>query len=49
MIEVINSPIFWICFYAASDIIGLSPLKSNSVVELVLAAIRSMKPSGMRK
>lgn len=49
MIEVINSPIFWICFYAASEIIALTPLKSNSVVELVLAAIRSMKPSGLKK
>ncbi len=41
---VIHSPITWIIVGAASEIIGLSPLKSNSVVQLLMSAIRSLQP-----
>ncbi len=40
---VIESPIFWIVVAAASEIIALTPLKSNSVVELVLNVLDALK------
>jgi hypothetical protein len=42
---VFESAIFWIVIAAASEIIALTPLKSNSVVQLILNAIESIKPS----
>lgn len=44
MEDILASPITWIVIAALSEIIGLSPLKDNSVVQLVLRAINSMKP-----
>ena len=44
MEEILASPITWIIIAAASEIIALTPLKSNSVVQLLLSAIRSIKP-----
>ena len=41
---ILESAIFWIIIAAASEIIALTPLKSNSVVQLVLSAIESLKP-----
>ena len=41
---VFESAIFWIIIAAASEIIALTPLKSNSVVQLVLSALNSIKP-----
>ena len=41
---IIESPIFWIIVAAASEIIALTPLKSNSVIQLVLQAIEAIKP-----
>ena len=41
---IISSPITWIVIGAASEIIALSPLKSNSVVQLLMSAIRSLQP-----
>ena len=41
---ILNSPITWIIIGAASEIIALSPLKSNSVVQLLMSAIRSLQP-----
>jgi len=41
---VFESAIFWIIIAAASEIIALTPLKSNSVVQLVLNALNSIKP-----
>ena len=42
---ILESAIFWIVIAAASEIIALTPLKSNSVVQLILNAIESVKPS----
>mgnify|MGYP003323100979 FL=1 len=42
---VFESAIFWIIIAAASEIIALTPLKSNSVVQLILNAIESIKPT----
>ena len=41
---IIDSPIFWIVVAAASEIIALSPYRSNSIVQLVLTALNSIKP-----
>ena len=40
---ILESAVFWIILAAASEIIALSPLKDNSVIQLVLHAIKSMK------
>ena len=42
--DILESAIFWIVLAAASEIIALTPLKSNSMIQLVLSAINSMKP-----
>jgi len=41
--EILSSPITWIIVAAASEIIALSPLRDNSVIQLVLHALRSLK------
>jgi len=42
--EFINHPAFWIVLAAASELIALSPLKSNSIIQLVLQALYAIKP-----
>ena len=42
---VLESAIFWIEIAAASEIIALSPLKDNSIIQLVFHAIESLKPA----
>ena len=41
---ILESAIFWIALAAASEIIALTPLKSNSVIQLVITALESIKP-----
>jgi hypothetical protein len=41
---ILESAIFWIVVAAASEIIALTPLKSNSVIQLVLSTLKSVKP-----
>jgi hypothetical protein len=45
---IFESAIFWIVVAAASEIIALTPLRSNSVIQLVLQALRSIKPSSKK-
>ena len=40
---ILASPITWIVIAAASEIIALSPLRDNSVIQLVFHALRSLK------
>jgi len=42
--DFLQEPWFWVLIGAASEIIGMSPLKSNSVVQLLLQAVKSLKP-----
>jgi hypothetical protein len=42
--DFLSHPAFWIVLAAVSELIGLSPLKSNSVIQLVLRALYSIKP-----
>tara|TARA_R100001443_G_scaffold744_12_gene3019 strand:- start:616 stop:756 length:141 start_codon:yes stop_codon:yes gene_type:complete len=40
---ILESAAFWIILAAASEIIAISPLKDNSIIQVVLTAIRSLK------
>lgn len=40
---ILASPITWIIVAAASEIIALSPLRDNSLIQLVFHALRSLK------
>ena len=42
---IFESAIFWIVVAAASEIIALTPLKSNSVIQLIIQALNSIKPA----
>jgi hypothetical protein len=44
-VEFLNHPAFWIVLAAASELIALSPLKSNSIVQLVFQALYALKPA----
>jgi hypothetical protein len=45
MQDLLSNPITWIVVAALSEIIALSPLKENSVVQLILKAVLNLKPS----
>jgi hypothetical protein len=49
MQDVLSSPITWIIIAAASEIIGMSKYKDNSVVELILRALLNLKPKTLKK
>ena len=40
---IFESAIFWIVVAAASEIIALTPYKDNSIIELVLHALKTIK------
>ena len=41
--DFLNHPAFWIVVAAASELIALSPLKSNSIVQLVFQILNLIK------
>jgi len=41
--EILSHPAFWIVVAAASELIAMSPLKDNSIIQLVFHALRSIK------
>lgn len=43
-LEFLSTAQFWIIVAAVSELIALSPLKSNSIVQLVLQALYAIKP-----
>jgi hypothetical protein len=43
-VEFLSHPAFWIVLAAVSELIGMSALKSNSIVQLVLQALFALKP-----
>jgi hypothetical protein len=45
MHDILANPITWIIVAAASEIIALSPLKDNSIIQLVFKAVLQLKPS----
>jgi hypothetical protein len=42
--EFISHPAFWVVLAAVSELIGMSKLKSNSIIQLVLQALYAIKP-----
>ena len=44
MHDILANPITWIVVAAVSEIIALTPLRSNSIIELVLKALLQPKP-----
>ena len=45
MEDILSNPITWIIIAAASEIIALSPLKDNSIVQIILRSVLKLKPS----
>jgi len=43
IMAILESAIFWIVIAALSEIIALSPLKDNSVIQLVLRVLGGLK------
>jgi len=41
---VLESAAFWIIVAALSEIIALSPYKDNSIIQMVLTAVNTIKP-----
>jgi hypothetical protein len=41
--DFVHHPAFWIVVAAASELIALSPLKDNSIIQLVFHALRAIK------
>ena len=46
---ILESAAFWIIVAAVSEIIALSPLKDNSIIQMVLHAINSLKKTDEKK
>jgi hypothetical protein len=44
-VDFLNHPATWIVLAAASELIALSPLKSNSVVQLIFQALYAIRPA----
>ena len=40
---ILESAAFWIILAAASELIALSPLKDNSIIQLVIHTLKSLK------
>jgi hypothetical protein len=42
-VDFLNHPAFWVCVAAASELIALSPVKSNSILQLVFQILNLLK------
>ena len=42
--DFFSHPAFWVVLAAASELIGMSKLKSNSIIQLVIQALYAIKP-----
>ena len=40
---ILESAAFWIVIAAASELIALSPLKDNSIIQLILHTLKALK------
>jgi len=45
----LESAAFWVIVALASELIALSPLKDNSIIQMVLHAINSLKKTDEKK
>ena len=41
--DFLHRPEFWIVIAAASELIALSPLRDNSIIQLIFHVLRSIK------
>jgi len=41
--EILASPITWIVIAAASEVIALSPMRDNSLIQVIFHALRALK------
>ena len=48
MADLLQNPVFWVIVTAASEIIGMSKLKDNSIIEVVLHALMALKPKRVK-
>ena len=44
MEDILSSPVTWIIVAALSELIALSPLKDNSIAQLLLHSVNKLKP-----
>lgn len=44
MHDIIANPVTWIIIAAISEIIGVSKLKDNSIIQIILRAVMQLKP-----
>ena len=49
MEDFLSSPITWIVVYAASEIVGESKLKSNSIIRLIFQVLMQLKPKSVKE
>jgi hypothetical protein len=42
-VDFLHHPAFWIVVAAASELIGMSKLKDNSIIQLVFHILRTLK------
>jgi hypothetical protein len=42
-VEFLSHPAFWVVILAAEELVAYSPLKSNSIVQLVFQILRTLK------
>ena len=42
-VDFLSHPAFWIVVAAASELIGMSPLKGNSIVQLVFQVLNLLR------
>jgi hypothetical protein len=40
---ILESAAFWIILAAVSELIAISPLKDNSIIQLVLSTVKGLK------
>ena len=43
VVDFLSHPAFWIVVAAASELVALSPLKSNSIVQLVFQVLNLLR------
>jgi hypothetical protein len=43
-VEFLQHPAFWVVLAAVSELIGMSKLKSNSIIQLLIQALYAIKP-----
>ena len=48
MEDILSNPITWVILTALSEIIALSPLKDNSIVQILLRSANKLKPSSKK-